>query len=78
MVAETEGKLSTLARASDDLLGCSNPTPWNTPSEMDDDEMEQRIEKLAAGVDRPERADIQPACPSARTPIDLAPELDAS
>ena len=58
--------------------GWSNPTPWNTPRELDDDELERRIEKLAAEVTRPERAVFNLHVPPARTAIDKAPALDGS
>ena len=59
-------------------VGCSNRTPWHTPREMDDADLEQRIEKLAAGVARPERAVFNLHVPPARTGLDLAPALDDS
>jgi uncharacterized protein len=59
-------------------FGYSNPTPWNTPRELDDDEIERRIEKMALRVDRPERAVFNLHVPPARTSIDKAPALDAS
>jgi uncharacterized protein len=58
--------------------GYSNVTPWHTPRELDDDELERRIEKLAAQVDRPERAVFNLHVPPARTAIDKAPALDGS
>jgi uncharacterized protein len=59
-------------------FGYSNPTPWHTPRELDDDELERRIEKLAAGVDRPERTIFNLHVPPARTALDKAPALDGS
>jgi Icc-related predicted phosphoesterase len=59
-------------------VGWSNRTPWHTPREMDDADLEQRIEKLAAGVARPERAVFNLHVPPARTGLDLAPALDGS
>src|SRR3984885_14535592 len=54
------------------------PTPWHTPRELDDDELERRIDKLAAQVSRPERAIFNLHVPPARTAIDKAPALDGS
>lgn len=59
-------------------VGWSNRTPWRTPREMDDADLERRIEKLAAGVARPERAVFNLHVPPARTALDLAPALDES
>src|SRR6185437_8178115 len=58
--------------------GYSNPTPWHTPRELDDDELERRIDKLAAQVSRPERAIFNLHVPPAHTAIDKAPALDGS
>jgi Icc-related predicted phosphoesterase len=58
--------------------GYSNRTPWDTPRELDDDELEHRIDKLAAQVARPERAIFNLHVPPARTAIDKAPALDGS
>jgi len=58
--------------------GYSNRTPWDTPRELDDDELGRRIEKLAARVQRPERAVFNLHVPPARTALDKAPALDGS
>jgi Icc-related predicted phosphoesterase len=58
--------------------GYSNPTPWHTPRELDDDELERRIEKVAEQVKRPERAIFNLHVPPARTALDKAPALDSS
>jgi len=58
--------------------GWSNRTPWNSPREMDEDDLEQHIEKLAAEVPDPSRAVFNLHVPPARTAIDQAPVLDAS
>ncbi len=78
-VTETEGQLVELGEGITMVsCGWSNRTPWHTPREMDDDELEQRIEQVAADVPRPERAVFNLHVPPARTAIDLAPALDAS
>lgn len=58
--------------------GWSNRTPWNSPREMDEDGLEQHIEKLAAEVPDPSRAVFNLHVPPARTSIDKAPALDES
>jgi Icc-related predicted phosphoesterase len=58
--------------------GWSNRTPWHTPRELDEDDLEGRIEKLAAEVPRPERSVFNLHVPPARTAIDLAPALDGA
>ena len=78
-VTEVEDRLIDLGEGITMIsFGWSNRTPWHTPREMDDDDLERRIEKMAAEVSRPERAVFNLHVPPARTAIDLAPALDAS
>ncbi len=79
VLTETEDSLLDLGEGIQMIsFGYSNPTPWNTPRELDDDEIERRIEKMALRVDRPGRAVFNLHVPPARTSIDKAPALDAS
>jgi Icc-related predicted phosphoesterase len=79
LLTETEDRLVDLGEGITMVsYGYSNPTPWHTPRELDDDELERRIDKLAAQVSRPERAIFNLHVPPARTAIDKAPALDAS
>lgn len=78
-VTETEDRLIDLGEGITMIsCGWSNRTPWHTPREMDDDDLERQIEKSAAEVSRPERAVFNLHVPPARTAIDLAPALDES
>jgi Icc-related predicted phosphoesterase len=78
-LTETEDRLLDLGEGITMIsCGWSNPTPWHTPREMDDDNLERRIEKTAAEVSNPERAIFNLHVPPARTAIDLAPALDES
>jgi uncharacterized protein len=78
-LTETEDRLLDLGDGITMIsCGWSNPTPWHTPREMDDDNLERRIEKTAAEVSNPERAIFNLHVPPARTAIDLAPALDDS
>lgn len=58
--------------------GWSNRTPWNSPREMDEDDLDRHIEKLAAEVPNPQRAVFNLHVPPIRTAIDQAPALDGS
>ena len=79
VLTETEDRLVDLGEGITMVsYGYSNPTPWHTPRELDDDELERRIDKLAAQVSRPERAIFNLHVPPARTAIDKAPALDGS
>ena len=79
VLTETEDRVIDLGEGITMVsYGYSNRTPWNTPRELDDDELERRIDKLAAQVSRPERAVFNLHVPPARTAIDKAPALDGS
>jgi Icc-related predicted phosphoesterase len=58
-------------------VGTSNPTPWDTPRELPEPELEALIEASAALVERPERAIFNLHVPPRDTPIDQAVLLDA-
>jgi Icc-related predicted phosphoesterase len=79
VLTETEDRLIDIGEGVSMVsYGYSNRTPWHTPRELDDDELERRLEKLAAQVRRPERAIFNFHVPPARTAIDKAPALDGS
>ena len=79
VLTETEDRLIEVGEGISMVsFGYSNRTPWHTPRELDDDELERRLEKLAAQVRRPERAIFNFHVPPARTAIDKAPALDGS
>jgi uncharacterized protein len=79
VLTETEDRVIEIGEGVQMMsYGYSNRTPWHTPRELDDDELEKRIDKLADQVSRPERAIFNLHVPPARTAIDKAPALDAS
>jgi len=79
VLTETEEGLVDLGEGITMLsFGYSNPTPWHTPRELPDDEIQRRVEKKAAALERPERAVFNLHVPPARTAIDRAPALDGS
>jgi Icc-related predicted phosphoesterase len=58
--------------------GWANPTPWNTPREMPDDQFEGHLEQHLVGLERPERAIFNFHAPPYGTGLDRAPVLDAN
>jgi uncharacterized protein len=56
--------------------GWANPTPWNTPREMPEDEFERHLEAHLAGLSDPERAIFNFHAPPHGTGLDQAPLLD--
>jgi hypothetical protein len=58
-------------------LGYSNPTPWNSPRELGEDALRDRINAMAEHLERPERAVFNLHCPPRGTHLDQAALLDA-
>jgi uncharacterized protein len=58
--------------------GHANPTPWNSPRELPEDELEAHLEELVAAADDISRTVFNFHVPPIRTAIDRAPALDES
>jgi Icc-related predicted phosphoesterase len=58
-------------------LGYSNRTPWDSPRELDEDELYRRIESLAAQVDDVSRCIFNLHVPPYDSGLDTAAELNA-
>ncbi len=52
-----------------------NPTPWNTPREMTEKELEKHLKKLVDKLNDPGNAIFNFHCPPYGTHLDLAPKL---
>jgi Icc-related predicted phosphoesterase len=59
-------------------VGYSNITPFDSPRELSEDELEVRMNELASVLREPERAIFNFHCPPYDTTLDSAPKLDAS
>jgi Icc-related predicted phosphoesterase len=57
-------------------LGYSTPTPWNTPRECSEEELDARISRVVDGLERPETAVMNFHCPPRDSNLDQAPQLD--
>jgi Icc-related predicted phosphoesterase len=57
-------------------IGYSTPTPWDTPRELPEKQLGDRIDALLAGVREPEQAVFNFHCPPRDTHLDQAPMLD--
>jgi Icc-related predicted phosphoesterase len=56
--------------------GHANPTPWDSPRELPENELEAHLEQLIAGADDIGRTVFNLHVPPIRTAIDRAPALD--
>ncbi len=61
-----------------ELLSCgyASPTPWHSPRELPEDELERHLEGLVAKLADPRRAVFNLHVPPIRTSLDRAPALD--
>jgi Icc-related predicted phosphoesterase len=57
-------------------IGYSTPTPWNTPRELPEEQLGDRIDALLSQVREPEQAVFNFHCPPRDTHLDQAPLLD--
>jgi len=56
--------------------GFANPTPWQSPRELPEGELEQRIETAVAKLEDPARSVFNLHVPPVGTSLDRAPQLD--
>ncbi len=59
-------------------LGCTNHTPWNSPREVDEDVLAEKIRRMVDGVGKIGSAIFNVHVPPIDTPIDQAPRVDAT
>lgn len=59
------------------LLSCAwtNPTPWDSPRELAEEELESKLEQIAAGLDPDAPAIFNLHCPPYNSGLDMAPRL---
>jgi len=58
-------------------IGYGNPTPWNCPRDIPEDELAAKIAAVADTVERPDRAIFNLHVPPYGSGLDFAPELDS-
>jgi Icc-related predicted phosphoesterase len=78
MLVNPEGRLVELPGGFTMIsVGYSNPTPWDSPRELPEEQLAARIDALAAQVPDMSRAVFNLHVPPKDTPIDQAMALDA-
>jgi len=76
-VRAPEGKIVELPDGREMIsIGFSNITPFGTPRELSEDELEDRMDRLAGALREPERAVFNFHCPPYGTSLDSAAKLD--
>jgi Icc-related predicted phosphoesterase len=77
LVTNPEGKVVEIDGQHEMItLGYTNRTPWNSPREVTEHVLQQKIDRMASGVKRMETAIFNLHVPPIDTPIDQAPKLD--
>jgi Icc-related predicted phosphoesterase len=77
-IANVEGEVTELPGGFEMIsLGYSNRTPWDTPRELDEDDLASHIKSMAERLRDPTRAVFNLHCPPYQSGLDEAPILDA-
>lgn len=76
-VENPEGKVVEIDKDHEMIsTGWSNPTPWNSPRETSEEDLERRIEEMASRVRNMSNCIFNTHVPPIDTPLDSAPKLD--
>jgi Icc-related predicted phosphoesterase len=76
-VENPEGKLVELEGGFEMIsTGYSNPTPWNCPRDITEEELGNRVERMIGGVRNPIRSIFNFHCPPYDSELDSAPRVD--
>ncbi len=79
VVFDPEGKVVQIDDSHEMItLGYTNHTPWNSPREVDEAELQRRLEDMCGKVSNSENCIFNVHCPPIQTPIDQAPALDST
>jgi uncharacterized protein len=77
LVVDPEGRVVDIDGQHEMItLGYTNRTPWNSPREVDEDVLQEKIESMTREVSEMKRAVFNLHVPPIGTPIDQAPKLD--
>ena len=76
-IVNPEGKLIELGNGFEMIsIGNSNPTPWNCPRDITEEELAARIEAMACKIRDPSCAIFNFHCPPYNSELDVAPQID--
>ena len=77
LVVDPEDRIVELGEGFQMLsCGFANPTPWHSPREMPEEELQRHIESFVNQLDDPSRSVFNLHVPPIRTAIDTAPVID--
>lgn len=79
VVSNPEGKVVQVDDSHEMItLGYTNHTPWNSPREVDEDQLERMLEEMCGQVSDMKNCVFNVHCPPIQTIIDQAPALDST
>jgi uncharacterized protein len=77
VVVDPEDRIVELGESFQMLsYGFANPTPWHSPREMPEEELQRHLESLASQLEEPARSVFNLHVPPIRTALDTAPLVD--
>jgi Icc-related predicted phosphoesterase len=77
VVVDPEDRIVELGEGFQMLsCGFANPTPWHSPREMPEEELQRHLEYLAGQLEEPARSVFNLHVPPIHTAIDTAPVVD--
>ena len=77
LVVDPEDQIVELGEGFQMLsCGFANPTPWHSPREMPEEELQHHVESLVSQLDDPSKSVFNLHVPPIRTAIDIAPVVD--
>ena len=77
VVVDPEDRIVELGEGFQMLsCGFANPTPWHSPREMPEEELQRHLEYLAGQLEEPARSVFNLHVPPIQTAIDTAPVVD--
>ncbi|MBX8632627.1 MAG: metallophosphoesterase [Thermoplasmata archaeon] len=77
-VEYAEGEIASFDGFEMLSMGDVNPTPWHTPREYPEEELERRLEALASKLTDPSKSIFNVHVPPIGVGLDVCPELDAN
>jgi hypothetical protein len=76
-IVNPEGKLVDLGEGYEMVsTGYANPTPWNCPRDIKEEELASRINAMTSKVRDPSKCVFNFHCPPYNSELDVAPEID--
>jgi uncharacterized protein len=78
-VKDPEGQVTVIKDEYEMIAtGYSNITPWNSPRELEEDQLTEKIRTMAEKLKKPQNAIFNFHCPPFKSGLDTAPKIDST